>query len=79
MDGVSIKNVNLALEKATVEYDPSQATPVDIIQRVEKLGYGTIIMDDCKDAVDYRQKESKNKREHLYFSFFCHSRCYGRW
>ncbi|WP_435799600.1 heavy metal translocating P-type ATPase [Peribacillus asahii] len=66
MDGVSMVNVNLALENATVEYDPSQASPADIIQRVEKLGYGAIIKDDNKDAVDYRQKEiQKQKRKFI--------------
>ncbi|USK67034.1 heavy metal translocating P-type ATPase [Peribacillus frigoritolerans] len=68
MDGVSMANVNLALENATVEYDPSQATPVDIIQRVEKLGYGAIIKDDNKDAVDYRQKEIQKQKRKFIFS-----------
>ncbi|MFJ7974605.1 heavy metal translocating P-type ATPase [Peribacillus sp. NPDC096379] len=62
MDGVSMANVNLALENATVEYDPSQASPGDIIQRVEKLGYGAMIKDNNKDAVDYRQKEIQKQQ-----------------
>ncbi|MFU2014503.1 heavy metal translocating P-type ATPase [Peribacillus butanolivorans] len=67
MDGVSKANVNLALENATVEYDPSEASPIDIIQRVEKLGYGAIIKDDNKESVDFRQKEiQKQKRKFIF-------------
>lgn len=66
INGVSRANVNLALENATVEYDPSQVSPTDIIQRVEKLGYGAIIKVENKDAVDYRQKEiQKQKRKFI--------------
>ncbi|WP_190271676.1 heavy metal translocating P-type ATPase [Peribacillus butanolivorans] len=67
MDGVSKANVNLALENATVEYDPSEASPIDIIQRVEKLGYGAIIKDDNNESVDFRQKEiQKQKRKFIF-------------
>lgn len=68
MDGISKANVNLALENATVEYDPSQTSPIDIIQRVEKLGYGVIIKDDNKDSVDYRQKEIQKQKRKFIFS-----------
>ncbi|PKF89056.1 copper-translocating P-type ATPase [Bacillus sp. BA3] len=67
MDGISKANVNLALENATVEYDPSQTSPIDIIQRVEKLGYGAIIKDDNKDS-DYRQKEIQKQKRKFIFS-----------
>ena len=40
MEGVSIANVNLALENATVEFNPSEVSIADIIAKVEKLGYG---------------------------------------
>jgi Cu+-exporting ATPase len=38
--GVSKAAVNLASEKATVEYDPSQASERDLVQAVEEAGYG---------------------------------------
>ena len=41
--GVMKANVNLALEKATVEYNPSDVSPQDLIQKVEKLGYGAMV------------------------------------
>jgi P-type Cu+ transporter len=39
MDGVDA-NVNLAMEKASVKYDPDVTSLTDIEQRIEKLGYG---------------------------------------
>ncbi len=41
--GVSRAQVNLASEKATVEYDPSQATDKDLIRAVEDAGYGVAV------------------------------------
>lgn len=40
MEGVEKANVNLALEKSTISYDPSVVKPADIQQKIEKLGYG---------------------------------------
>ena len=68
MDGVSVANVNLALEKAIVEYDPSQVSAGDIIQRVEKLGYGAAIKEDEKEAIDHRQKEIKKQTQKFILS-----------
>ncbi|CAH0171316.1 Copper-exporting P-type ATPase A [Peribacillus sp. Bi96] len=68
LDGVNMANVNLALENATVEYDPSEASPVDIIQRVEKLGYGAIIKEDNMESVDFRQKEIQRQKNKFIFS-----------
>lgn len=39
MDGVEA-NVNLAMEKATVHYDPSKHSLADIEKKIENLGYG---------------------------------------
>ena len=39
MDGVEA-NVNLAMEKATVHYDPSKQSVADIQSKIQKLGYG---------------------------------------
>src|SRR5512136_2298378 len=40
LDGVKVANVNLALEKLTVEFDPSLLDERGIIARVQKVGYG---------------------------------------
>jgi len=40
LEGVKIANVNLALEKLSVEFDPSLLDERGIIARVQKVGYG---------------------------------------
>jgi P-type Cu+ transporter len=66
IEGVSLANVNLALEKATVEYDPAIATSSEIMQRVEKLGYGAIMKEDQNEFIDYRHKEiQKQERKFI--------------
>jgi len=42
IDGVQQANVNYAMERATVTYDPSQTNPEQMEQRIEKLGYATV-------------------------------------
>ncbi|MDR7075076.1 Cu+-exporting ATPase [Neobacillus niacini] len=61
LDGIVKANVNLALEKATVEYNGSALTASDIIKKVENLGYGAHIKEDAKETSDYRQKEIKKQ------------------
>ncbi len=36
-------NVNLASERATLEFDPAQVTPAEVIARIEKAGYGVAV------------------------------------
>lgn len=40
MEGVEEANVNLALEKSTIKYNPSKVKPEELRQKIEKLGYG---------------------------------------
>lgn len=68
LDGVVKANVNLALEKATVEYNGSVLTPSDIINKVEKLGYGAHIKEESKEAIDHRQQEIKKQSGKFIFS-----------
>lgn len=42
MDGVEKANVNLALERSTVTYDPEKVSTADVQARIEKLGYGVV-------------------------------------
>ncbi|MCM3129237.1 heavy metal translocating P-type ATPase [Paenibacillus provencensis] len=42
MEGVRSANVNLALEQATVSYDPAVLEVSDLRSKVEALGYGTV-------------------------------------
>lgn len=64
MDGVIQANVNLALEKATVEFNPAAISTQEMIKKVEDLGYGAIVKSDenAKETVDYRQMEIKKQQ-----------------
>ncbi|MGG1660424.1 heavy metal translocating P-type ATPase [Brevibacillus sp. NRS-1366] len=42
LDGVETANVNLALEKSTVVYDPAKTNLDDIRTKIESLGYGVV-------------------------------------
>ena len=42
MDGVKEANVNLALEKAMVQFDSAVMSPTDITNKVKDLGYDVI-------------------------------------
>jgi len=70
MDGVLQANVNLALEKASVEFNPSAISTKDLIQKVESLGYGAMVKSDEneKEAVDYRQKEIEKQQGKFLFA-----------
>ncbi|MEK9197316.1 heavy metal translocating P-type ATPase [Ureibacillus sp. 179-F W5.1 NHS] len=54
--GISLANVNLALENATVQFNPSEVSVTDIIRRVEQLGYGAHVKDNERGGVDFRQQ-----------------------
>lgn len=62
MDGISTANVNLALEKATIEFNPAQVSVADVIAKVEKLGYGAHQKQDEKDQVDHREKAIQQQK-----------------
>lgn len=68
--GVSKANVNLALEKATVEYNPSTLSKSEIIQKVEALGYGAVVKEDEKqqETADHRQREIEKQTGKFIFS-----------
>lgn len=68
LEGVTLANVNLALENATVEYNPAQISVADIIGRVEKLGYGAISKEDEKQAVDYREQAIQDQKKKFIIS-----------
>lgn len=68
LDGITKANVNLALEKATVEYNGSALTTADIIKKVENLGYGARLKEETKDQVDHRQKEIEKQSKKFIFS-----------
>lgn len=68
LEGVTNANVNLALEKATIEYNPTELSTSDIIKKVQALGYGARVKDDGKESVDHREKEIKKQTVKFVFS-----------
>lgn len=62
MEGVTTATVNLALERATIEFNPSEVTIADIIAKVENLGYGAHQKQDDKGQVDHREKVIKDQQ-----------------
>ena len=54
MDGVMSANVNLALETATVTYNPATLTVVEIEDKIEKIGYGANLKNE-KNEMDHRE------------------------
>jgi Cu+-exporting ATPase len=46
ISGVSEANVNLATEKATVEFDDSKASVQDLVRAIERAGYKAIVDED---------------------------------
>ncbi|MCP2036307.1 Cu+-exporting ATPase [Planomicrobium sp. HSC-17F08] len=68
LQGVGAANVNLALEKATIEFNPSEVTIADIIAKVEKLGYGAHQQQEEQDHVDYREKAIQDQKRKFIFS-----------
>ncbi|MEH7107271.1 heavy metal translocating P-type ATPase [Bacillus sp. JJ1764] len=68
LDGVFKANVNLALEKATVEFNGAALQPRDIVKKVEALGYGAHIKEEAKEAVDYRQREIEKQTRKFIFA-----------
>jgi P-type Cu+ transporter len=70
MDGVMNANVNLALEKATVEYNPSLLSPKEMIQKVVKLGYEASVKSDetAQETVDQRLRDIEIQQGKFIFS-----------
>ena len=63
MDGVIGANVNLALEEGTVEYDESQVSERDLIERVEKLGYQAALKEDAEAKEDNPREKAIKKQQ----------------
>lgn len=69
LDGINRAAVNLALETATVEYNPSQVSIQDMISKVEKLGYQAKRKQEKNpEATDYREQEIERQKGKFVFS-----------
>ncbi|MGI2326759.1 heavy metal translocating P-type ATPase [Planococcus sp. YIM B11945] len=68
LGGVASANVNLALEKATIEFNPTEVSVGEIIAKVEKLGYGAHQKQEDHEQVDYREKAISDQKRKFIFS-----------
>lgn len=62
MDGISTATVNLALEKATIDFNPAEVTVTDIVAKVEKLGFGAHQQKDEQQPVDHREQAIRQQK-----------------
>ncbi|MBM7855305.1 Cu+-exporting ATPase [Desulfohalotomaculum tongense] len=68
MPGVINAAVNLALEKAMVEYSPAQLEAADIKRKISQLGYKPGDIDDGEGADrEKTRRQQEIKRQRLYF------------
>ncbi len=68
LPGVTKATVNFALETAHVEYSPANVTVADMVQKVEKLGYQALPIQEEGEMVDHRRKEIANQKRKLIIS-----------
>lgn len=63
VEGIIAANVNFAVEKITIEYDPKKVRLIDMQKKVSSLGYELDIEEDENDGVDEDElKMSKAKK-----------------
>lgn len=67
VEGVDSITVNLALERATVEYNEAIITEQDIIDRIKKVGYEANIRKEEKQNNEIKGKDQTVKREKRLF------------
>ncbi|MGM0863147.1 MAG: heavy metal translocating P-type ATPase [Bacillota bacterium] len=68
-DGIQHATVNLALEKATIEYAPGAITTDQIIKKVDSIGYGATVKNDDnqEEQTDHKLQEiQKQKRKFIW-------------
>ncbi|KIL42487.1 ATPase P [Gordoniibacillus kamchatkensis] len=65
LQGVSAANVNFALEKASVTYNPAQINVAAMEQKIEALGYQAIRKEEEAAAGDYKEREIRHKKLQL--------------
>ena len=68
MDGISTATVNLALEKATIDFNPAEVTVTDIVANVEKLGFGAHQQKDEHVPVNHREQAIQQQKWKLIMS-----------
>ncbi|MCS1351492.1 heavy metal translocating P-type ATPase [Mechercharimyces sp. CAU 1602] len=69
LSGTTKVNVNFAVEKATVEYQPSEVSVLDIANKVKSLGYEAVLQEDLvEETDDIRSREMNNQKRRFFIS-----------
>ncbi|AKL96732.1 heavy metal translocating P-type ATpase [Clostridium aceticum] len=72
IEGVTSANVNFAVEKVTIEYDPAVIRLAEMKRKVSSLGYELILEEEVKEEVDEDEikvtKAQKNMTTSLIFT-----------
>lgn len=68
MTGVSLAQVNFALETVTVQYDEKQVQEADMIAKIKKVGYELIPKQDNQEKVDHKEQEIKQQKQKFIFA-----------
>jgi P-type Cu+ transporter len=63
--GVIESNVNFALERATLDYDPQQTTPQAIVQAVVNAGYQAIPIDPARSVIHRKERHDDEEEVDL--------------
>src|SRR5918912_1955930 len=63
--GVSDATVNLMLNSATVEYDPSVATPDTLVEAIRSTGYGAELPSAERTAFEEQEARDRAQAEEL--------------
>ena len=61
MEGIKSANVNFAVEKVTIEYDPKKVRLIDMKKKVDGLGY-ELVLEDTEDDEGIDEDEIKIKK-----------------
>ncbi|MGM0878183.1 MAG: heavy metal translocating P-type ATPase [Bacillota bacterium] len=67
-EGIEKATVNLASEKATIEYNPGLVSIQDIINKVKNLGYEAVLKKDQEESKDHKEVELKRKKRNIILS-----------
>ncbi|WP_226037616.1 heavy metal translocating P-type ATPase [Aquibacillus saliphilus] len=67
-EGVKVANVNLATESATIEYNPTLIEEMDLIGRIQKLGYDAKRKAGKEETQSQKEKQLKKMKVKLFIS-----------
>ncbi len=68
MDGITQANVNLALEQASIKYNPEKLNVNEIVQKIEKIGYGAEVKEDQVESTDFKEAYIQKQKRKLIVS-----------